>query len=332
MCVKDEYKDYLRRDMGIEDFKKITPHLNDVESVVLEGWGESLLHKDLIEFIRLSKQEGPEVGFVTSGMGLDEDYTMKLVNAGIDFVGFSLSGATSKTHNLIRVNSDFGMLINSIKLFRKLSDKNKLKKPKIHIVYLMLADNISEVPLIIELAKTLGIEEVVLINIIQISNARQDSEKVFTCENEESHSNIMDEARTKAKQLKIKLTAPYLSSHDVAVCSENPLRNLYISVDGEISPCVYLYPPIPSPFKRIFCGKEYWIEKVSFGNIFRDSFSVIWNGTHYKEFRNPFIKRRERLGKLYFLPWDSSEVRDSRSTFLPEPPEACKTCHKILGV
>jgi MoaA/NifB/PqqE/SkfB family radical SAM enzyme len=329
MCVKDEYKDYLRRDMGIEDFKKITPYLNDVESVVLEGWGESLLHKDLVEFIRLSKQEGPEVGFVTSGMGLDEDYTMKLVNAGIDFVGFSLSGATSKTHNSIRVNSDFGMLINSIKLFRKLSDKNKLKKPKIHIVYLMLADNISEVPLIIELAKTLGIEEVVLINIIQISNARQDSEKVFTCENEESHSNIMDEARTKAKQLKIKLTAPYLSPHDVAVCSENPLRNLYISVDGEISPCVYLYPPIPSPFKRIFCGEELTVEKISFGNIFRESFETIWNRKEYVEFRDCFARRKKRIEETYQALFD---MKKPETLELKEPPSPCKTCHKMLGV
>ena len=79
------------------------------------------------------------------------------------------------------------------------------------------------------------------------------------------------------EKLKIRLKKPSLSAIDVPVCEENPLRNLYISADGEVSPCVYLYPPLPSPFKRIFCGKEYWMEKVSFGNIFRDPFSAIWN-------------------------------------------------------
>ena len=71
--------------------------------------------------------------------------------------------------------------------------------------------------------------------------------------------------------------------------------NLYISAEGEVSPCVYLYPPLPSPFKRIFCGKEYWIEKVSFGNIFRDSFSAIWNQAIMSSSETEFMEREKRI-------------------------------------
>jgi MoaA/NifB/PqqE/SkfB family radical SAM enzyme len=115
----------------------------------------------------------------------------------------------------------------------------------------------------------------------------------------------------------------------VPVCEENPLGNLYISVDGEVSPCVYLYPPLPSPFKRIFCGKEYWVEKVSFGNIFRDPFSAIWNGCQYKEFRNRFLEREKEFRELYSSLWDSP--KSSPGNTLPPPLDPCKTCHKILG-
>jgi hypothetical protein len=59
--------------MSINDFEKIVPYLQNVGSVVLEGWGESLLHRNLTDFIRLAKTAGPEVGFVTSGMGLTPD-------------------------------------------------------------------------------------------------------------------------------------------------------------------------------------------------------------------------------------------------------------------
>ena len=142
----------------------------------------------------------------------------------------------------------------------------------------------------------------------------------------------MKQAEARARELNIKLKRPFLSATDVPVCEEDPLRNLYISADGEVSPCVFLYPPLPSPFKRIFCGREYWVEKVTFGNVFVESFSRIWNSQDCKNFRNCFVKRKEKLGELYFSPWDSSEIRDSRSTFLPEPPEPCKTCHKMLGV
>ncbi len=110
---------------------------------------------------------------------------------------------------------------------------------------------------------------------------------------ENPYEEIVKQAETKARELKIRLKKPSLSAIDVPVCEENPLRNLYISADGEVSPCVYLYPPLPSPFKRIFCSKEYWQEKVSFGNIFGDPVSAIWNRGNYEQFRNRFSEREK---------------------------------------
>jgi len=58
MCVKASYPDYTRKDMDLEDFKKILPYLRDVEHVVLAGWGESNLHPRLVDCIRMAKGEG----------------------------------------------------------------------------------------------------------------------------------------------------------------------------------------------------------------------------------------------------------------------------------
>ncbi|MCX5813043.1 MAG: SPASM domain-containing protein [Proteobacteria bacterium] len=307
MCIKEEYKIDHHRDMNIDDFKKILPYLKDVENVVLERWGESLLHKDLIECIRLVKQEGARAGFVTSGMGLTDEYAAKLISAEIDFIGFSLSGATPQTHNAIRVNSDFHTLINSIKFLGKLADKNNFsRKPALHIVYLMLKENIGELPVLIDLAEEMGIQEIILLNIIQISNSFQNQKKVFTCKNEKPYKELLKKVMKRAGQLNIRLTIPNLTPCKTTVCSENPLKNLYISVEGNVSPCVYLYPPVPGKFKKIFCDKECIAEKVSFGNIFREPFESIWNKKEYTDFRDCFTKKQH-------------------------PPQFCMTCHKILG-
>ena len=328
MCVRQEYEDWKGKDMDIADFRKIVPHLNRVESVVLEGWGESLLHKDLAECIGLIKKEGTQVGFVTSGMGLDEAYMDRLINAGLDFIGFSLAGATPGTHQAIRVNSDFGRLIDSIRLFQRLGSRQKPHRPKIHIVYLMLKDNIHEVPLLIDLASEIGIPEVVLINIIQVTNIWQAEQQVFSYNNDEPYKEILKEANRKAKRLKINLVTPTLTPREMAVCSENPLRNLYISVEGEVSPCVHLHPHAPSPFKRIFQGKEYYVEKVSFGNIFRESLDSIWNKKEYAEFRDRFTQRKLRTEEAYRA---LLELKRPGCVGLPEPPDPGKTCHKMLG-
>jgi len=147
MCIKDEYRDWHRKEMDFGNFKGIVPLLKDVQSVVLEGWGESLLYKHLIECILLVRREGAEVGFVTSGMGLTGEYAKDLIAAGIDFIGFSLSGATSGTHNAIRVNSDFDALINSIMFMKRLTAEKGMTKPAMHIVYLMLRKTSMRFPL-----------------------------------------------------------------------------------------------------------------------------------------------------------------------------------------
>ncbi|MDP3049449.1 MAG: SPASM domain-containing protein [Thermodesulfovibrionales bacterium] len=337
MCIREEAGDWFSGDMRIDDFKKLTPYFKDVETVILEGWGESLLHKNIIEAIRLVKAEGAQAGFVTSGRVLTRDYISELITAGVDFVGFSLAGATPQTHNSIRVNSDLQSLIRHIQTFNEIKADKKTKNPKLHIIYLMLKDNISEAPALLQLAKDTGIEEVVLTNLIHVTNDWQESQRVFSGRGKgggvnKDYEEILHEAEVKAKELKINLRQPSLSPVDVPVCEENPLRNLYISVDGEVSPCVYLYPPVPSPFKRIFCGDDYEIEKVSFGNIFREPFHAIWNKKEYIEFRERFILRKRRCEEMYSPFLDIERLKRFEVTPLPDPPEQCRTCHKILGV
>jgi MoaA/NifB/PqqE/SkfB family radical SAM enzyme len=328
MCIKTACNDWHRKDMSINGFEKIVSYLQNVGSVVLEGWGESLLHGNLTDFIRLAKTAGPEVGFVTSGMGLSTDYARRIIDAGVDFMGFSLSGATAETHNAIRVNSDFNTLITSIKTMTHLSMKNPLQKLRMHIVYLMLKDNVHEIPMLLDLAHEIGISEVVLLNIIQVTNRVQDSQKAFTCEEGSLYKDIMKEVGDKARKLKISLSLPAVTPQDVAVCSENPLDNLYISVDGEVSPCVYLYPPVSSPFTRIFCGNEYSTHHVSFGNIFNEPFESIWNNKKYQEFRNAFMSRQKRWKEAYA---SLLEMRRPMDSLAPGPPPPCRTCHKMLG-
>jgi MoaA/NifB/PqqE/SkfB family radical SAM enzyme len=333
MCIRRESADWQYQDMDLEDFKKLLPYLTEVESVVLEGWGESLLHKDLSECIRLAKKEGPQVGFVTSGKVLTKDRVSELIEAGLDFVGFSIAGTTPETHDAIRVNSHLPEVLNAIRLFHEEKRRQGVLRPKLHLVFLMVKDNVLEVPTVPSFAKGLGIGEVILTNICHTINTWQEEQRVFAWGNGENpYEEIVRKAEANAKKLKIRLRRPSLSATDVSVCAENPLRNLYISADGEVSPCVYLYPPLPSPFKRIFCSQTYSVEKVSFGNVFRESFPAIWNTENYKNFRNRFRKREEKFKEAYLSFWDKTPMKHIEETAFPQSPESCQSCHKMLGV
>jgi MoaA/NifB/PqqE/SkfB family radical SAM enzyme len=333
MCAREEEAPWQNQEMTLDDFRQILPYLTDVETVVLEGWGESLLHKDLSQCIQLVKEKGAQVGFVTSGFGLTRDRVEEIIRAGVDFVGFSVSGACPETHDAIRINSHLPDLLAAIRLFHEEKQRLGLVQPHMHIIYLMVKDNILEVPSIPSLAKGVGIAEVVLTNLCHTVNRWQETQGVFLREEAATeYERLIGQAEVNARKLNIRLKRPSLTAIDVPVCAENPLRNLYISAEGEVSPCVYLHPPLPSPFKRIFCGREYRVERVSFGNIFRDPFPAIWRCGDYKDFRSRFIEREKIYRDLYFSLLDNPTLKSAQGIVLPEPPEPCKSCHKILGV
>jgi len=327
MCIREGLEKWNYHDMDISDFRRISPLFKDVYTVILQGWGEPLLYKDLFEAIRIVKGEGAKVGFVTSGFGLDTGYIIELIDAGIDFIGFSLAGATHRTHNSIRINSDFNSLIEVIKGFAEIKRDRKLSRPRLHIAYLMLKDNIMEVPALIRLAHEIGIEEVVLINLIHITNEWQERSRAFTCNDKGDYSELMKEVALKAAEYNLRLRTASLTPSEVLVCEENPLINVYVSAEGEVAPCVYLYPPTATPFQRVFCGSPHMTDKMTFGNIFREPFEVIWNCRRYDEFRKSFIQRCASSGDIFGL-----GVTGQQPITLPEPPGCCKTCHKILGL
>ena len=333
MCIRRENDAWQNQDMPFEAFKKLLPHLKEVETVILEGWGESLLYPRLTECVRLIKREGPQVGFVTSGKGLKQGRVSELVEAGLDFVGFSVAGTTPETHAAIRVNSHLSEVIEGVRLFDEERTRQGTPGPKVHLVFLMLKDNIGEIPGIPALAREMGIKEVFLTNICHAINAWQEEQKIFTWDREKNkYEKTIEEVEVQAKKLGIKVKRPSLVAADVAVCEENPLRNLYISAEGEVSPCVYLHPPLPSPFKRIFCGREHWIEKLSFGNAFQVPFSTIWDQASYMELRSRFVERDKKSRELFLSLLDGAKPGAHQQEAFPEPPDPCKSCHKILGL
>lgn len=332
MCIRTGCQDWQFQDMSIEGFKKILPYLGEVENVILEGWGESLLYKNLSECIRWVKSKGPQVGFVTCGKGLGEEYISELINAGLDFIGFSIAGTTPETHASIRINSNLSEILNAIQIFQQKKLSLGISRPKMHFVFLMLKENIHEVPKLPALAERAGIGEILLTHIIHIATASQEEQRVFSYGEEEDHFNhYLKKAEEESKRLKVNLKRPPLFPVDPPICEENPLRNLYISSNGEVSPCVYLNPPLPSPFKRIFRGREYWVERVSFGNIFEESFLEIWNKEGYFRFREAFREREKKFRDVSYAFLSGGMSKNLKEFVLSDPPEPCKTCHKILG-
>ncbi len=338
MCIR-QGRDWRNAEMSVERFAQLAPHLRRVETVILQGWGEPLLHRRLVDIVRLAKGAGdrsrttaPSVGFVTSGKGMDRQCAADLVGAGLDFIGFSVAGVTADTHRAIRVHSELEEVVSAAQHVAAVKRERGLGRPRMHAVYLMLKVNIHEATGFPRLARRMGVDEIVLTNLVDVADAWQDEQRVFSCDGAEETGGVRDEISREARQMNLPVRMAPLSPALTPVCEEDPLRNLFVTVDGDVAPCVYLCPPVPDEFPRRFCGREHLARRVSFGNLFREPLDAIWKARPYVEFRERFARRARRHRLLCAIAAGLREPPGGSECDLPAPPEPCRTCHKMLGV
>jgi MoaA/NifB/PqqE/SkfB family radical SAM enzyme len=298
--------------MTLKTYERISENFPEINNIYLSGWGEPLLNPHFHKMTKLSKEAGCTVGFTTNGSHLGINTIRQLIYNQVDLVSISFAGATSETHDAKRIGSKFDEVINKIKQIQNVKNEYGSENPRILFLFMMFRDNLNELPKAIELSKQLGTGSIVATNLDYIGNVSMDKMKAFSCKGANKNKDeIISDAKKMAEELKVKLTVFPLSLGSTRLCTEDPLKNLYISEDGSVAPCVYLCPPM-SNIPRIFCGKEDRVYRTYYGNINEKSLNQIWDSEAYIMFRAQL-----------------EDVSKGTSITLPD---VCKTCYKAYGL
>ncbi len=308
MCPKYWFSDeWIAKDMNMEIFHSIP--FKKFGYAHLQGWGEPLLNPKIGEMINLARKYC-KVGLTTNGLLLKKHIGNLLKT---DLVAVSIASADSNLHEKIR-RCKLEEITDGIKL---LSEQRSKKKPKITVVTMMLKDTIETLPQIVELASECGADEVIANNLDYIPSRELVGMEVFTSE-ETVRPEIVRHIRMaeeRARELGVDFTHRPVRMEEVLVCAENPVKNCLITVDGLVTPCVYLHLPTSSNhIVRYFNGKMFKVPKVYFGSVT----SPDWE-KNYEKFRKMFKKRTSLLHYLF-------------SFTLPPLPEVCRTCYKAYSV
>jgi MoaA/NifB/PqqE/SkfB family radical SAM enzyme len=299
--------------MTLETYLRVAESFPSVRNVYLSGWGEPLLNPHFREMLEIAKEAGCSVGFTTNGAKLDVDIMETLVNLQIDLVSLSIAGSTVGSHESKRVGSDFHEITEKLTLFDSIKDKIGSDNPRVILLFMIFKDNLDELPGAVELAARVGAGGIVATNLDYVGRPIQDELKAFSCEDTPAiQSAMVREAMETAEELGVYFNAFPLKMEQVKICSEDPLNNIYISERGEVSPCVYLNPPL-SLIPRIFCGEKTAIPALSYGNINENSLLDIWESEGYTTFRMSYEDRLKRQ--------ETSPI-----------PDVCRTCYKAYGV
>jgi len=332
MCPVTELADrWHAKHLPWDVFLRLAPALRRVKLVHLQGWGEPLLHPRLFDMIDVAKKAGCMVGFTTNGTLLRPVAAERLLDLDLDLLAVSIAGATAATHAAIRVGSDLAQILTHVRGLLDLRARRRGSRPKVEIFFLMTRTNIEELPAAASLAASLGADELVATNLDYVPACAQDDLKAFGPNpRREAFARAVEEARGAAKAAGIAFRAYPLDPEEVAVCEANPLKNLFVSSDGWVSPCTYMGLAGQTEIPRVVGGQPLSVPRLRFGDVRERDLLDIWNAPAYEAFRRRFAARR--TAGLVSAIAAVARVGAPAAKELPVAPEPCRSCPKLYGV
>lgn len=128
-CANSKMK-RKKRVIDIDLAKKIIVEAreNGAEELSFHGMGEPLICKELVEYVKLAKQVGYEYLYIdTNGALATPEVINPLIDAGLDSVKFSISGASRSIYEKVNGKDDFDIVMRNLENLSKYKAENGLK-------------------------------------------------------------------------------------------------------------------------------------------------------------------------------------------------------------
>lgn len=123
MCVKQTKGcEITESDMPLAVFERLLPAMTQAEALVLNGVGESLLHRDLPRMVALARQAMPEkgwIGFQSNGLLLTRERAQALLLAGLDRICLSVDSCSPETLRQVRAGAELDGLERALTVLRE---------------------------------------------------------------------------------------------------------------------------------------------------------------------------------------------------------------------
>ncbi len=285
-------------ELGKEKWISITKELCEmgVDIIQISGGGEPMIVSDIvIEMMEIVKSFKKTGRLVNNGTLWTDELIEKTVDMGWDNVIFSVDGPNADIQNKSRgVEGCFEKIIKNIKYFNDYKKETKRDIPKLEFSTVLTNINYKEIPEIVEMASELRVENItiepVFVSNPSVKNLKLDeSERMFFIENivpkvvqiSESlniTTNIEDILEVENVEKTGELKEQILSN------SENTgLDNSFLNL-----PCYepWLWPKIEADGTIGVCSTNSLN-----ANIKNKTFSEIWYGKEFNEFRRRIMDR-----------------------------------------
>lgn len=260
----------VNQDISLGLFKSIVNEFKNSTFIPrrldLTGLGEPLFHPDVAEMVSYAKRFGFRVSLTSNLTVWNRNSPGKLIESGLDYLYVSFDGASKDTFESIRVGSNFERVVDNIRQVVRAKKNMKSRSPKILFESTISEYNTAEVPQIVKLAESLGVDGVYFFR--QVTSGKEDyGSDYFATQNWKNLSNSGIEIQASSPE------SPPRPCVGVIGC--------YITYDGKVLQCNRLIQLLPRA--------EY--SRFQFGDLRKNSLSEIWFSR-----RNRLFRTRVALG------------------------------------
>ena len=141
--------------MDFEMFKKLIDKLDGVSAVSLTGWGEPLVHPNLIEMIKYCKSKGLITKFTTNGVLFTPALMQGVLDSGLDEISFSIDSITIDPKN------EWGHLNKvALKYIQQIIEKRKNGLPKVTLQVMLQKNRSKDIFEVIEWGAQKGADRI----------------------------------------------------------------------------------------------------------------------------------------------------------------------------
>lgn len=262
-----------KANMSLEQFKHVIDELHFLVEVGIIGMGEPTLHPDFFRMVEYADARNISPTTVTNCNRHTPEITQQLVSTGLRKIAVSVDGADAAPYEKTRRGGSFQRTIDN--LGKLVEARRGAKTPEISVQMVSLDDNYHSIPELVKLCARLGVDDLMIQG--RLTDWGKDSFLVKTVARGgsgrgENYSDCLEEARQLADSLGLEFD-DHRNTYSKSNKCPKPWREIYVSTTGDVVPCCTIADP------RVKC----------LGNLFEESFSDIWNGQRYVEFREALI-------------------------------------------
>ena len=143
-------------ELSLDDIRLIGRKLRRLGTLIVSlAGGEPLIRKDLFRVIEILNEEGHFPILITNGWYVDESLAKDILRAGLQEISVSVDYAQAARHDAQRGRT--GAWQRAIRALELLSRHRPDRRNRVHMISVLMDDNLEEIEPMIQLARELGV-------------------------------------------------------------------------------------------------------------------------------------------------------------------------------